>query len=90
MTIGGNDGDIFNLTSEQKNLVDFHNLDHTAELVEHQELRAAEGAPEGTPPVKEVLMGDEDDGIEIIGVRQETRGIPANNVGEEEAAKYNA
>ena len=87
MTIGGNDDDNFDLTSEQKSLVNFHNLDHTDELIEHQGSRAAEGAPEGTSPVEEVLMGDEDDGIEIIGVRQEVRGISDNSVGKEESAK---
>ena len=65
-------------------------MDHTDKLIEHQGSRAAEGVPEGTPPVEEVLMGDEDDDIDIIGVRQEARGIPADNVGEEEASKEDA
>ena len=48
MTIGGNDGDIFNVTSKQKSLINFQNMDHTDELVEHQGSRTAEGALEGT------------------------------------------
>jgi hypothetical protein len=54
MTIGGNDCDVFDLTSKQKSLVDFHNMDHTDELLEHQESRTAEDDPEGTPPVEKV------------------------------------
>ena len=65
-------------------------MDHTDELIEHQGARAAEGALEGTPAVEEVLTGDEDDGIEILEVRQEVRGIPAINMGREEAPEEDA
>ena len=36
VTVEENDGDTFGLTFEQKNLINFHNLDRTDELVEHQ------------------------------------------------------
>ena len=80
MTIGGNSDEDLDLTSEQKNLVDFYNVDQADEQTEHQGPCAVEGSSEEALLVEEVLTGDEENGEEIHGIRQEERGTPVDSV----------
>ena len=82
MTIGGNsDGDP-DMTSEQKSLINFYNTNQEGEQTEHQVPCEVKGSLEETPLVEEVCIGDEDDGDETYGVRQEEKGTSVDNTRE--------
>ena len=72
---GGNSNDDLDMTSEQKSLINFYNLDQVDDQTEHQVPRAVEGSLEETPVVVKVFTRDKDDGEEIHGVHKKNKEL---------------
>ena len=79
----------FNLNAEH--LCNFYGEDRGDKQTEHQGTQtSSEGTPEEAPLVEEVMMGDEEDGKESHGIRQEERKTNIDDMEEEEAAERNS
>ena len=74
------------LNAEQKDLCDLYKEERGTEQPEHQGKQASEVAPEEVPIIEEVMTGDEEDGEESHGSRQEERETNGDDMEEEEAA----